>query len=453
MRALMRALKRPGTRALAAVMLVAITLLWMAAAVQGWWMERLGARAGQAALAPADDPLAAMPAPAVLAWGGDASARAWVRALLAVGGPVEDPVVKDDPRLRGLLDLSLRQRPLWAPTWLEQAELLAVLGDGDGASRRLEIARALWPGRDLLHQQAAWMQVKLGPPEQALAALLDYWRLAPGDSLRTLALARRLAGDPERLVAAAEPVWQAAAPGATALDYQRALMDLASRARDGALAGALWARLEPAARAEETLLMPYLRLLMELGQHAEADALWQAVAGDPPGLANGDFERPLVPLGREFRPGWATPGWRYQARGDGFRIGLDPNRARAGTRSLRIDFDGTANVDFGHVSQVFRVRPGGRYRLSGDWAATRLSTRSGVFIELMTLDTRPVARVHTAPRWGSWDWERFELELAVPADGLRAQVRVRRAPTRALDRLLAGSLWLDGLSVEPLEQE
>ncbi|NCA71386.1 MAG: hypothetical protein EOM91_15085 [Sphingobacteriia bacterium] len=431
------------SRALAIVVLTVSCLLWATAALQGWWVGRLAGSSAHDAV-PGDalvDP-AMLPIPPNLPWSGGEAARQWARRLLPLSGDASEP--------RNLLEISLRERPLYAPTWLDLGELLASSGDREGAARSIRVARALWPERATLQQRAAWMQVALGPPDAAFAALMHYWAIAPQDGLRTLGLARRLEPAPEALVDAAAQVWSSGPNDA--LVYQRGLLDLARRAGDPALAQALWARLDDKSRALEDLLFPYLQMLAAQGRHAEADAVWEQAIGEPPGLVNGSFEEPLVPLGPAFRPGWATPGWRYHATGEGFRIGVEGPNGDATHQSLRIDFLGTANVALGQPSQIMRVRPGTSYRLHGYWSGDGITTRSGVFVELYTVATSPGVRVQTPPRWGSWTREPFELEIQVPEDGLLVGMRVRRAATTALDRLLSGTLRLDTLEFLPLDQ-
>ncbi|RKT45277.1 tetratricopeptide repeat protein [Thiocapsa rosea] len=430
------------SRALALVVLTVVSLLWATAALQGWWVGRLAGGSTHGTL-PGDalvDP-AMLPIPPRLPWSGGDAAREWARRLLPLSGDASEP--------RKLLEVSLRERPLYAPTWLDLGELLASSGDREGAARSIRVARALWPERATLQQRAAWMQVALGPPDAALAALMDYWAVAPQDGLRTLGLARRFEPAPEALVDAAAQVWSSGPHDA--LVYQRGLLDVARRARDPALAQALWARLDDESRALEDLLFPYLQILAAQGRHAQADAVWEDALGEPPGLVNGRFEEPLVPLGPDFRPGWATPGWRYNASGDGFRIGVEGPQGDAEYSSLRIDFLGTANVDLAQPSQIMRVRPGTSYRLHGYWAGEGITTRSGVFVELYTVETNPVVRVRTPSRWGSWAREPFELDIQIPEDGLLVAVRVRRTATTALDRLLSGTLRLDTLEFQPTQ--
>lgn len=414
------------------------------AALQGWWVGRLATESTDEVVhvdALADQ--AALPIPPNLPWSGGDVAREWARRLLPLSGDGAEP--------RNLFEISLRERPLYAPTWLDLGELLASSGDREDAGRSIRVARALWPERATLQQRAAWMQVALGPPDAALAALMHYWAIAPQDGLRTLGLARRLEPSPEALIDAAAQVWSSGQN--EPLVYQRGLLDLARRADDLPLAQALWARLDDKSRALEDLLFPYLRMLAAQGRHAEADAVWEQALGEPPGLVNGSFEEPLVTLGPDFRPGWATPGWRYQAAGDGFRIAVEGPQGDARHRSLRIDFLGTTNVDLVQPSQIMRVRPGASYRLHGYWSGEGITTRSGVFVELYTVETRPVVRVQTPTRWGSWAREPFELEIQVPEDGLLVAVRVRRAATTALDRRLSGTLRLDTLEFQPLPND
>jgi hypothetical protein len=435
---------------LAGIMALTIgCLLWAAAGSHAWWLSRMSTGASEATPTSAEDqasriattpPIPAEP-PRGIPWGGGEAARLQARRLLSQPDPPPEAVGR-------LLERSLDERPLYAPTWADRAEWLAASGDIAGATRAIEVARALWPERPDLLQRAAWLQVGIGPAEQAMTALMDYWSIAPQDGVRILGLARSILPDPDALVAAAQQVWERGPY--IPLAYIRRILAVAREADDLALADALWERLDPEMRSDETLLFPYLQMLLAAGRSAQADAVWQNVDGPPPGLLNGGFEGPTTPIGPDFRPGWATPGWRWRSVGEGFRIGPDSERVFEGRHSLRLRFSGTHNVALNEPAQIIRVRPGQRYRLSGRWSADALTTRSGVFVELFALDARPAARVQTEPRWGSWDWEPLHLEIQVPETSLLLAVRVRRAPTNAFDQRLSGNLWLDAFDLQPL---
>jgi tetratricopeptide (TPR) repeat protein len=431
-----------SARTLALVALLAAATLWVAAVGRQWWaggVERFDVdESGGTGLlqAPTQPPAVA------LRFGLGDAARQWARRIIAT------PDAGSAGEAERLLAASLGERPLYAPTWLDWAELKASSGDLQQAQGAVDLARALWPHRRMLQQRAAWAEVTWDSPERALQALMQYWKDAPEDTVRTLGIARRLAPDEGALLDAAQTIWRTEPDPAV---YQSAMMRMAVQATDIRLARGLWNRLDAMSKANEAILYPYLQLLVEQGLPWEADAEWQRILGDPPGLANGGIEQPMQPLGPDFRPGWGTPGWRYGPTGVGYRIRADSHHQFQGKNSLRLTFAGTENVNLAEPSQIVRVRPGRSYRLRGHWSADGITTRAGVFLEMYTLDQKPAVVARTEPRWGSWDWEPFELAIDVPNEVVRLVVRVRRNKTNALDNRLSGSLWLDELVLEPIQ--
>lgn len=411
-----------------ALVLAAGSLLWAAAALQGWWVERSVRDAGRV-----DGDFRAVAAVPKLPWSGGVAARRWAQRLLLVDAERSQDIA-------ALYAASLRDRPLHAPTWLDYADWLKTRGEIEQAARLVDQGRALWPGRPRLLWRAALLQLELGDFERAFDALRDYWAVEPGDGVRALGLMRRLRPEPETLADAARTAW---ASGVTEpLVYQRQVLALASGTGDQVLAAALWARLDDTARAEDSLLFPYLRLLRDGRHYDTLDRVWEQVTGAPPGLYNGNFERPLMNGGL---------GWRYRAAGNGFRVDRRQERAFGDSHAIRIEFTGTHNVNFHHLSQLMRVRPGQPYRLSGYWAGHELTTRSGVFVELYTVDSEQRARVRLEPRWGTWTRERFELDIEVPETAYLLAVRVRRQATDALDKFISGTLWLDDLMLHTVQ--
>ncbi|MCF7993489.1 MAG: hypothetical protein K9L88_01430 [Chromatiaceae bacterium] len=437
------------TPILALAALTAACLLWAIAAAHGWYLGReqplglddtdLAATRTDTADSEQPEEFEPLPAPPALQWRGADALRAWARQLM-------DPQIDQDRTAAAVLNAALQARPLHAPSWLDLAEVLHRGGNLPEAERAADAATALWPGRPQLLQDAAWLKVEWGASESAVDALMAYWIVAPQDSLRTLAMARRLTDTETLLKRAADRYNEVDRP----LRYQAALLDLAQRANDLELGSALWQQIDPIGHTSEALLFRYLQLLIRNGQISEADAVWQDTLGDPPGVTNGGFETELTPLGRKFRPGWATPGWRYRPNGKGYRIRRDTDNARTGEASLRIAFAGSDNVNLTEPGQVIRVRPGVRYRLTGWWSGEDITTRSGIYIEMYTPDTRPRASVRTAARRGVWDWEPIELDIQIPENALRLVLRIRRNTTNALDRRIGGTLWLDDLQLTPV---
>lgn len=385
--------------------LTILVLLWITTTAYVWRVHQVGASAD--------------------------AARQQARHLLAL-----EPY---SPEIERYLLHSINQRPLYAPTWMDYAEWLHRNAEPEAASRAIALARSLWPQRAPLLWRAALLQLELGESAAAADSLLYHWILQPSDGLRALALLRRLSPQSSDLVTAAAAVWhQRHHPPLT---YQRQLLNLARRSGDINLATALWQQLTPEEQAQPELLFPLLSLLLAQQDYSTAAAVWQTGMDTGPGLYNGSFEQPLLNRGL---------GWHYR-EGEGYRIRRVSDLVYAGHYSLLVEFTGTENVDLSWPRQTVLVTPGQRYRLQGYWSAYEITTRSGVFIELFTQGGQQRVRAALEPRWGSWSWQPFSLEIAIPDDVQQLVIRIRRTPTQALDRRIAGKLWLDALQLQPVD--
>ena len=392
------------TRLLGTSLLITLALLWITASAYVWRVHQLGESAD--------------------------AARQQARHLLAL-----EPY---SPEIEPLLLYSLSQRPLYAPTWMDYAEWLHRNAQPEAASRAIALARMLWPERAPLLWRAALLQLELGDQSAAAASLLHHWRLQPSDGLRALALLRRLYPHTQDLVLAVAAVWDAGPH--PPMSYQRQLLELARRSGDVGLAMALWDQLRPEEQTQPEILFRLLSLLLAQHAYTTAATVWQTGMDTEPGLYNGSFEQPLLNRGL---------GWHYR-EGEGYRIRRVSDLVYAGHYSLLVEFTSTENVDLRWPTQTILVTPGQSYRLQGYWSAYGITTRSGVFIELFTQGGQQRVRAALEPRWGSWSWQPFSLDLEVPDDVHQLVIRLRRMPTQALDRRIAGKLWLDALQLEPL---
>ena len=114
--------------------------------------------------------------------------------------------------------------------------------------------------------------------------------------------------------------------------------------------------------------------------------------------------------------------------------------------ALRIDFDGTRNIELAGVEQQVIVTPGALLRLGTRLKSSGMSTDEGIFVEVA--DPRTGIAVAEAPSVsGSVPWNRREVALRVPDDTHLLVVRLRRRPSLRLDNLLSGTLWIDELSL------
>ena len=135
-------------------------------------------------------------------------------------------------------------------------------------------------------------------------------------------------------------------------------------------------------------------------------------------------------------------GWRFSRRGSGWKIERVAGIAREGGHSLSVAFDGKQNVSFAHLSRIVPVKPGVSYELTYWWKGKDLSTDQGPFFEVYGHDAK---RLHAKGPMllGTQDWEKVSIEFTTPEGCHAVVVRMRRLPSRKLDNLIGGTVWVD----------
>jgi len=216
------------------------------------------------------------------------------------------------------------------------------------------------------------------------------------------------------------------------------------QAREPAPAMAVWRRIaahQPSFAVSDAF--PLLDMLIETGHADDAQAVWKQalLAGGIPADAdstgslvwNGSFERDLL------NGGFA---WRIRPI-EGAQMDWDEQAAHSGRRSLRVDFDGSANVDFQNVWQYVAVQPSTRYRFSAYFRAEDLSTDSGTRFEI-----RDVSRPGNPSRFtpnivGTQPWAKADVDFATGPDTKLLQIVLRRTRSEKLGNKIRGTVWVD----------
>ena len=114
--------------------------------------------------------------------------------------------------------------------------------------------------------------------------------------------------------------------------------------------------------------------------------------------------------------------------------------------ALRITFDGTTNLSYDHVAQVVVVRPG-RHRLTARVRTQDITTDQGVKLRVVDTKRRAALDVSTKAVLGTADWATLETEFAVPRETRLVRISVSRQKSRKLDNKIAGTVWLDDVSL------
>ncbi len=133
----------------------------------------------------------------------------------------------------------------------------------------------------------------------------------------------------------------------------------------------------------------------------------------------------------------------------GAQYALDSNVAHSGARSLRVSFDGEANLDFAQIQQYVAVEPARRYRFRAFLRTERISTDSGVRFEIEDARSPAALTVFTQALAGTHPWTAAQVVFQTGPQTSLLLITLRRTPSRRLDNKLSGSVWADDVSLLP----
>ncbi len=215
----------------------------------------------------------------------------------------------------------------------------------------------------------------------------------------------------------------------------------------------VWRMIRPA-RTDSVVELgyKYAEGLASTGLGAKAASVWDDVLSDvqlswikPAGelLTNGDFEADLGNVGLH---------WRF-ATGPGFEVQFDRFVVQTGSRSLRVTFDGSSNLDFAGVSQWVPVEPNRHYRLSGYLKTEKVTSDSAVRFSVSTpfWPREESLLLYSPGRVGTSPWSLEELHFRTGPRTTVVVVALRRLPSRKLiNTSIAGTVWIDNLSLRSL---
>lgn len=272
---------------------------------------------------------------------------------------------------------------------------------------------------------------------------------------------RAVETDPKLAGAAISTCWRADPDIETILNsalppsvpvYLEAIRFLADQRADDA-AIAVWKRLVGMkAKLQLTGALPLINELVQQDRVAEANRVWQE-ALDLSGVS-----RPSAPEGSILWDGGFEQdfvnggfGWR-KIDVPGARFDFDQAIKHSGSRSLRITFDGRENIDFRHVVQYVPVTPQTKYNFSAYLRTENISTYNGLLFFIH--DSRDALLTwSTEQLTGTQPWTRVDLSFTTGPKSKLIIVMLRRVPSEKLDNKLSGTVWVDDVSLKPIEQQ
>lgn len=367
------------------------------------------------------------------------NAAYWLR----LGVYHQQNLLRPDPR-RALLEFrrAARANPDSDETWLHIAGLSEDLGDIVAARSAYQQAQACHP----ISAEVAWRYGSfLIRQEDFPAAYLQLCRAIREDPALTPAAITQFSEAGRGAAEILDGLLSARTDAYfTALNFFLAQHDAA----DGLVVwGRLLALRQPWAMQQA---VPLVDELLREGQVEAAQRTWreglratgrdsEAAGGSL--IFDGTFEQDPLNGGFDWQE-VPVPGVRY-AR--------DRGVSRAGAPSLRVQFDGSANLDFAQLLQFVAVQPRQRYRFSAFLRTEEITTESGVGFEIEDARTPRALNVFTPALTGTHPWTETAADFETGAQTRLLLVSLRRKQSTRLDNKLRGTVWLDEVALVPVE--
>jgi tetratricopeptide (TPR) repeat protein len=332
--------------------------------------------------------------------------------------------------------------PYNADYWADLGAAYEWAGRNTDALRAFTRARALFPNSPEVNWKAANFYVRTRRTSEALAALQKVLLEDGTKERQVFVLAVNATNDNQEVLDQMLPL---RAP--VILDYLNFQIETG--------------RMEAADQTWATLLelklpfdlarsYPYLEALIQRRDVDRLTAAWAALCtrfpqdvcareSSPNLITNGDFAFAALNGGLDWR---VIPVV-------GAAVSEDASVGVAGSKSLRIDFDGKQNVEYGHVFQYVPVAPNTAYTFSAQMRAQGITTDNGPRFEVLDAYDPSKLFVSTENVIGTSDWSAHQLEFKTTADTHMLIVKIARPASHKFDNQLAGTIWIARVTLIP----
>ena len=339
--------------------------------------------------------------------------------------------------------------------WADLGAAYEWSGRKDDALRAFTRAHALFPNSPEINWKLANFYVRTGKISDALRTLKEVLLEDPSKERQVFILAANATADNQEILREMLP------PSVPVLlNY----LDFQTETN----------RIEPAAQTWATLLelkspfdparaFPYLDALIE---HQGVDQLIEAwavlSARFPQEIAARESKRNLITNGNfSFAPLNGGLDWRFIPV-PGAAAMVDATEGVDGSKSLRINFDGTQNLDYAHVLQFVPVRPNTSYKFSAHMRVQGITTDSGPrfvlqdaydpaeLVDVSSKAANPIRfSISTENLTGTSGWSLHQLEFKTAGHTRLLIVKVVRPASHKFDNTLAGTVWIAEVTLVP----
>jgi len=337
------------------------------------------------------------------------------------------------------LQRALGDDPRSAYYWVDLGDTYEAIGDADAARNAFQNAQRSFPASGEVHWRFGNFLLRQGQNSSAFIEI--HSALVSDPRLMELAISRiwRATNDEHALLDSVLPNTDAALT--KALEYF-------GNAGETDAATAAWQKIVAAARPEPLKLsFTLIDLLANHQRSSDAATVWSEAlrlsgVGSPAEkslIFNGAFEADSANGGLD---------WRMQPE-KGFAYEYDANTFHSGKRTLRLDFDGTQNLDFQQIWQRVPVKPSTRYQFSAWLRTAAISTDSGIRFEIRQ-DGKSAPSFLFDGLTGDHDWTAQQNQFTTAPDTYFLVVILRRTLSRKFDNQISGTAWIDDVSLVPV---
>ena len=327
--------------------------------------------------------------------------------------------------------------------WLELASVLEFQEKFEGAEGAYHRASSLAPASPRITWPAGQFFLR---SERFDEAFQQFRVVLAGSSRYDQTLfetAWKAVGDPEKILRDLIPSHQ---------ETEIAYLNYLTRKERFTQGAAVWKRIlaHPEVPGTKWATL-YIDRLIGAGQGVEAFDAWQELLEIQPdsylspekvnAITNGNFE--AEPQGFGFD--WRIRGIKV--------VGAEYDRSvfRSPSHSVRIHFRGEANVHYRGFSQIVRVEPGTLYRFEASIRTENVTTDSGPRFEIVDYYDPSRLQEVSEEFLGTERWRTLTLEFRTGPDTKILIIQLIRRPSRKLDNLISGQIWMDDFRLVPLK--
>ena len=341
-----------------------------------------------------------------------------------------------------LCEKATQLSPYNARYWADLGAAYEWAGRKNDALLAFARARVLFPNSPEINWKAANFYVRTNRTSDALAALQKVLIEDSSKKRQVFVLANNATNDNQEIL---DQMLPQRTP--VVLDYLNFQVEMGRMEA----AEQTWTRLlELKVPFELTQSFPYLDALIQHRDLNHLTEVWSALCGifpkeicaresNPNLVTNGDFAFPPLNGGLD---------WRVMPV-EGAAASVDTTIGVDGSKSLRVDFDGTRNLDYGHVLQYVPVSPATNYTFSAYMRAQGITTDSGPRIDVLDAYDPAKLSVATENVTGGSDWSAHKLEFRTGSETHLLIIKIARPMSHKFDNHLGGTIWITRVTLLP----